>query len=121
MTAGRAPQFLGKTEKKVSFQEEDSCLLQIDPHAVAFALGNFGCFVLVGLLLPSTQQKSEQSKLEGVRAVGDSAHGAHTEVEYYETLAVFGLLAAAHFGSTQAFVCSRMHGSIQQQLPSHRA
>lgn len=66
---------------------------------------------------PLGADKSEQSELEGVRAVGDSAH-AHTGVEHYETLAVFGLLAAAHFGSTQAFVCSCMHGSIQEQLPS---
>lgn len=66
---------------------------------------------------PLGADKSEQSELEGVRAVGDSAH-AHTGVEHYETLAVFGLLTAAHFGSTQAFVCSCMHGSIQEQLPS---
>lgn len=66
--------------------------------------------------------KSDQSKLEGVSAVGDSAH-THTQagVEHYETLAVFGLLAAVLFGSTQAFVCSCMHGSIQQQLPAGRA
>lgn len=37
--AGRGPHFLGKT-KKVSFLEEDSCLSQVDPRAVAFALGN---------------------------------------------------------------------------------
>lgn len=45
MREGRAPQFQGnrgkkKKKKTVSFQEEDSCLSQIDPRAAAFASGN---------------------------------------------------------------------------------
>lgn len=79
---GRASQFLGKRGKKtVSFQEEDSCLSQIDPHAAAFASGNSAISPDWVVAAPDTTHqgltggdKSDQSKLEGVSAVGDSAH-----------------------------------------------